>query len=102
MSHQAALPGPPAITHMSLSRNDSSTAFLSHWLTRQDSSASLLGDARLAAIEQVERGLDGLAHRPLGRGSDAVALLERLIDGAGELGMRHDTLVLLLCRGGAR
>src|SRR6185503_7227597 len=33
LSHQAALPGPPGITLMSLSRKDSSTAFLSHWLT---------------------------------------------------------------------
>ena len=60
------------------------------------------GNPRLAAIEQLERGLDGLAHRPFGRRSDVVALLEGLIDGVGEFGMRHETLVLLLCRGGAR
>src|SRR5437763_692985 len=33
LSHQAASPGPPGMTLLSLSRNDSSTAFLSHWLT---------------------------------------------------------------------
>src|SRR6185437_11758768 len=33
LSHHAALPGPPGITLMSLRRKDSSTAFLSHWLT---------------------------------------------------------------------
>src|SRR6185312_1623218 len=39
LSHQTALPGPPAITLMSLSRNESSTAFFSHWLTCQAPSA---------------------------------------------------------------
>src|SRR4051812_41623715 len=33
LSHHDAWPGPPGITLMSLRRNDSSTAFLSHWLT---------------------------------------------------------------------
>src|SRR5215475_2453500 len=33
LSHQDALPGPPGMTLMSLRRNDSSTAFFSHWLT---------------------------------------------------------------------
>ena len=37
LSHQEAPPGPPEIAHMSLRRKDSSTAFLSHWLTVQDS-----------------------------------------------------------------
>ena len=57
-------------TLMSLRRNDSSTAFLSHWLTCQLPSRLLLGDARLAAVEQVERGLDRLAHRAFGRRAD--------------------------------
>src|SRR5262245_29312957 len=35
LSHHTALPGPPGMTVMSLRRNDSSTAFLSHWLTCQ-------------------------------------------------------------------
>jgi len=50
---------------------------------------SSLGDARDAAVEQIERGLDGLAHRALGRRSDAVAPLEGVVDGFGKLGMRH-------------
>src|SRR5256885_3252141 len=33
LSHHDALPGPPGIWPMSLRRNDSSTAFFSHWLT---------------------------------------------------------------------
>src|ERR1700712_3580106 len=33
LSHHDALPGPPETALMSLRRNDSSTAFLSHWLT---------------------------------------------------------------------
>src|ERR1700694_3391142 len=33
LSHHDALPGPPEIALMSLRRNDSSTAFFSHWLT---------------------------------------------------------------------
>src|SRR5262249_52987479 len=35
LSHHAALPGPPPITPISLRRNESSTAFLSHWFTDQ-------------------------------------------------------------------
>src|SRR5450755_3059705 len=33
LSHHEAWPGPPEIALMSLRRNDSSTAFFSHWLT---------------------------------------------------------------------
>ena len=44
-----------------------------------------LGDARLAGVEQVERGLDRLAHRALGLGADVVARLEGLVDGLGKL-----------------
>src|SRR5450755_797937 len=33
LSHHDAMPGPPDIALMSLRRNDSSTAFFSHWLT---------------------------------------------------------------------
>src|SRR5262249_27623678 len=50
---------------------------------------SSLGDARDAAVEQIERGLDGLAHNALGRRPDAVAPLEGVVDGFGKLGMRH-------------
>ena len=35
LSHQGAPPGPPAMTAMSLRRNESSTAFFSHWCTTQ-------------------------------------------------------------------
>src|SRR5271166_2313144 len=35
LSHHATLPGPPAIMLMSCKRNESSTAFLSHWFTCQ-------------------------------------------------------------------
>src|SRR5262249_45720529 len=48
------------------------------------------GDARCAAVEQVERRLHGLAHSALGGGRDALARLERGIDGFGELVLRHD------------
>src|SRR5262249_7540329 len=48
-----------------------------------------LGDPRLPAVEQVERGLDRFAHRPVGRGSDVVAPLEGVVDGPGKLGLRH-------------
>src|SRR5262249_40305800 len=40
-----------------------------------------------AAVEQIERGVDGLAYRALGRRSDAVAPLESVVDGFGKLGM---------------
>ena len=85
MSHQLAPPGPPAIGPMSLRRNESSTAFLSHWLTCHLPSL-LLGDARLALVEQVERAIDRLAHRAFGGGADVVALLEGVVDGLGEVG----------------
>src|SRR4029078_6924834 len=39
LSHQAVFPGPPGITLISLIRNERSTAFFSHWLTRQRPSA---------------------------------------------------------------
>jgi len=46
----------------------------------------VLGDAGLAAVEQGERGFHRLAHRALGLEADAVALLERGVDGGGKLG----------------
>ena len=39
-----------------------------------------LGDARLALVEQFERGIDGVADFALGRGRDAVAGIERGVD----------------------
>ena len=35
LSNQWPAPGPLSISRLSFSRNDSSTAFFSHWLTRQ-------------------------------------------------------------------
>ena len=67
-----------------LMRNDSSTAFFSHWLTFQLPSRLPLGDARLAAVEQVERRFDRLAHLAARRRRNGVALLEGLFDGLFE------------------
>jgi hypothetical protein len=51
--------------------------------------AAALGDPCLAAVEQVERGLDRLTHRALGGGRDVGALLEGVVDGLGKIGVRH-------------
>ena len=85
LSHHAAWPGPPGISLMSLSRNDSSTAFFSHLIDVPRPVGRLLGDARFAAVEQIERLLDRLAHRALGRWPDRVALFEGGVDGLGEI-----------------
>ncbi len=58
-------------------------------MTCQDPSGLLLGDTRLAGVEQIERSLDRLAHRPFRGRADRVALLEGLVDGLGEIGVRH-------------
>jgi hypothetical protein len=47
------------------------------------------GNARGAAIEQIERFLDRLAHRTFSRWSDVLAPLESLVDRLGKFGMRH-------------
>src|SRR5262249_29162080 len=64
----------------------------------------LLGDARLAAVEQVERSLDRVAHRTLGGGADVVARLEGIVDGLGKPGIGHEEPPQLaaVCRGKAR
>ena len=80
------------MTVMSLRRNDSSTAFLSHWLTRQSPFAPRSATRACAAIEQIERGLDRLAYRPPGRRADVVALLESRVDGFGEIGRHAEVL----------
>src|SRR5262249_47052482 len=61
----------------------------------------LLGDARLATVEQVERRLDGIAHWALGRRADVVARLERVVDRLGETGIGHGRTPCLaaVCRG---
>ena len=48
-----------------------------------------LGDARFAGIEQIERGLDRVAHRALGCQADFVALFEGVVDGFREVGVSH-------------
>ena len=48
-----------------------------------------LGDASGAAVEQFERGLDGLTHGAFGGWPDPVALLKGIVDGLGKLGVRH-------------
>src|SRR3546814_7973098 len=47
LSHQGAPPGPPSISAISLRRKDSSTAFLSHWLTCHAPPASRAATRRL-------------------------------------------------------
>ena len=63
------------------------------------------GDARLAAVEQVERGLDRLAHLAARRRRDLVALVEGLFDRrfeARKVGFRHENAPLhALLRGDA-
>ena len=52
-----------------------------------------LGDAGGAAVEQVERRLDGVARFAACRGRNRVALLEGLLDGlfeARQIGLRHE------------
>ena len=89
LSHHAALPGPPSMTSMSLRRNDSSTAFLSHWLTCQELSPCRSATCASPRSSRSSAGLDRLAHRPLGRGPDIVARLEGIIDRLGESGIGH-------------
>ena len=88
MSYQAVPPG-PGISALSLSRKESSTAFFSHWLTVQPPRA-LLGDPRLAVVEQPERRLDRVAHLAPGRGAEAVARLPGGVDDLLKL-RRHAT-----------
>src|SRR5690606_2978306 len=49
----------------------------------------LFGDAHFAGVEQIERGLDGVAHRALGCQADFVALFEGIVDGFREVGVSH-------------
>ena len=58
----------------------------------------LLGDARLPAIQQLERSLHRFADRALGGRSNAVTLVEGLIDGAGKFGVWHETPQCLVDR----
>ena len=58
-----------------------------------------LGDARDAAVEQVERRLDRIANGALGGRADAVALLESVIDGLRKLGVGHGSFLDPISRG---
>ena len=89
MSHQAALPGPPPNDAHVVEPEREQHRLLEPLVDPPVAVRALLGDARLAAVEQVERRLDRLAHRALGGRADAVALLESVVDGLGELGVGH-------------
>src|SRR5262249_44698017 len=62
LSHHTAWPGPPGISLISLRRNDNSTAFLSHWLTRQV--PSLARSATRAAPRSNRSSACSTASRP--------------------------------------
>ena len=66
LSHQDGSPGPPLITAIGLSRNESSTAFLSHWLTVQPS-APFSATRTLPWSSSASASLDRGAHRAGGR-----------------------------------
>src|SRR3984957_6811606 len=48
-----------------------------------------LGHARFALVEQIERMIDGVADLAFGRAGDAVAGVERGVDGGFESGSGH-------------
>ena len=52
--------------------------------------SDLFGHAQLAAVEQVERLIDGLAHAPLCLGVDVVAILKSGFNGLGKIGDGHE------------
>ena len=85
LSHQVAPPGAPEMAVVSFKRNDSSTAFLIHWLTVQPS-GPFSATRTCAFIEKVERRLDGIANDAGGALADALALLPHGIDRALKLG----------------
>ena len=93
MSHQAAPPGPPGTIALSARRNDSSTAFFSHWLTfherRPGRAGNFLRHPRLAAVEQGQRPLHRVAHVARRLRADRGAVLEGLFDQGLQLGVGH-------------
>jgi hypothetical protein len=74
---------------MSFSRNESRTGLFQPLIDPPGSIRLLLGDARGARIHQLERLLNRSADRAGGRGRNAVALLEGIVNGLGEIGVRH-------------
>src|SRR6185312_14222180 len=65
LSHHTALPGPPATTLMSLRRNESNTAFFSHWLTCQRPSAWRSATRAWPASSRPSASLTALRSAPL-------------------------------------
>ncbi|UXN75744.1 hypothetical protein N8D56_00565 [Devosia sp. A8/3-2] len=55
----------------------------------------LFGNAGPATIEQGQGSLDGLAHFAFGRNVDLCAGLEGGVDCGGEIGVRHQFIILL-------
>ena len=83
---------PPGIGAMSLRRNDSSTAFFSHWLT--DHLPFFFSATRSSPkFERIERRLHRLAHRPLGRGRDRLPVFPRGVDHRLKIVRVHSTLL---------
>ena len=71
---------PACIGWLSLRRKLSSTAFLTHWLTRPLADALALGDAHAAGVEVGDHLLDGLAHLGRAGGGDAGAAFPGEVD----------------------
>ena len=96
MSHQVAPPGPPAISRLSFSRNDSSTAFFSHWLTFQaagpSTPSSFSATPRFAPVEQPKRRLHRLPHLARGGRVDRGPIVEGAFDQALQGGKGHGGL----------
>ena len=94
LSHQVAPPGPPSMTALSLRRNDSSTAFFSHWLTFQEpgpSAPSIFSATRASPLSSsVERPVDRVAHVAARLGVDRGAILEGAFDEGLQGGVGHD------------
>src|SRR6202140_5055887 len=56
-----------------------------------------LGDAGLALVQQLERGIAGVADFAPGRGRDAADVCERGVDGGFEGGERHRDFLGRIC-----
>ncbi len=81
--------GPAArISHMSLRRNDSSTAFFSHWLTRQPP-RPFSATRALPLSSRSRLGFDGIANLALCRRRDRVPVFPCRIDGSLQFRVAH-------------
>ncbi|MND00165.1 hypothetical protein D3C83_186800 [compost metagenome] len=54
--------------------------------------ADLLGDAKLASVEQVEHLVHGVAHHALGLGRDLARMFVGAVDEGLEMIVRHGTV----------